>query len=80
MVLAQKTGTIIHTQTVPSTGLQNAACSTFSILWKCAVSQKFRVGTQCQDLKTIKGVTGKGRKNIVTNLLKIITQHKQKSD
>lgn len=44
--------TEIHTHAVAPTGLQNAACSTFSILWECAVIQQFRVGAECQDLET----------------------------
>lgn len=56
MVLAQKTNTVIHTYTVPSTGLQNAACSTFSILWERAVIQQLGVGAERQDLETKGGV------------------------
>lgn len=60
IVLAQRAHTLIHTHTVPSTGLQNAACSTFSILWECAVIQQFRVGAERQDLETKRGVSIKG--------------------
>lgn len=67
IVLAQKTNTLIHTHTVPSTGLQNAACSTFSILWECAVIQQFRVGAERQDLETKRGVSIKGGRDVTQN-------------
>lgn len=60
IVLALKTNTLIHTHTVPSTGLQNAPCSIFCILWECAVIQQFGVGAECQDLETKRGVSIKG--------------------
>lgn len=41
----------MHTHTVPSAGVQNATCSTFSILWERAVTQQLRIGTQCQYLE-----------------------------
>lgn len=68
IVLAPKTNTLIHTHTVPSTGLQNAACSIFCILWECAVIQQFRVGAERQDLETNRGVSIKGGRDFIKKL------------
>ena len=76
LVLVKKTQ---HTHTVPSTGLQNAACSTFSILWECVVIQQFRVRAQRQDLETKRGVgIKKGGGDIMLNHAQITAEDGEK--
>lgn len=78
IVFARKTNTLIHTHTVPSTGLQNAACSTFSILWECAVIQQFRVGAERQDLETKRDASMKGGRDVMQNPARITARDRKK--